>query len=392
MRATRRLKFITTTGLMLLTVQTSFARPEQTDSATTDSANHRSGLIQRVIDYFAKANVPKEDGKIDISVIGGPHYSSEEKFGIGLVAAAHYGKTITDGDIDLHSDVALYSDFTTSGSVKIGINGTHIFPEDRRRIPYDISFAYEPSRYWGVGFEYGKFADRYTKYKRLSLNFQASYQWRVRDDVFVGPSVTVRTVASNRIANREIWNGQTTHTASMGAGITLTYDSRDNMTAPRRGTNVGLTAQTFPQLFGNATHSFLLLEGYINHYRRFWHRGILAMRFHASMSCGETPWTMMPTFGGSSFMRGYFDGRFIDKNEMDLTVELRQRVFRRSGVALWVGAATVFPKFSSMRIRRILPNAGIGYRWEFKRNTNVRIDFGFGRGETGFVFNINEAF
>ncbi len=34
-----------------------------------------------------------------------------------------------------------------------------------------------------------------------------------------------------------------------------------------------------------------------------------------------------------------------------------------------------------------------GYRWEFKKNVNVRLDYGFGKsGQSGFLFNINEAF
>lgn len=100
----------------------------------------------------------------------------------------------------------------------------------------------------------------------------------------------------------------------------------------------------------------------------------------------------MGQIGGSNSMRGYYEGRYRDKNEMDLTFELRQRVWRRSGVVLWVGLATVFDQFSDIRPRRLLPNCGIGYRWEFKRHTNVRLDFGIGRGETAIIFNINEAF
>ena len=43
--------------------------------------------------------------------------------------------------------------------------------------------------------------------------------------------------------------------------------------------------------------------------------------------------------------------------------------------------------------RTLLPNWGFGYRWEFKKNVNVRLDYGFGKpGHSGFIFNINEAF
>ena len=40
----------------------------------------------------------------------------------------------------------------------------------------------------------------------------------------------------------------------------------------------------------------------------------------------------------------------------------------------------------------ILPNYGVGYRWEFKERVNIRLDFGFTRDNPNFTFNINEAF
>ena len=77
---------------------------------------------------------------------------------------------------------------------------------------------------------------------------------------------------------------------------------------------------------------------------------------------------------------------------MDLTLELRQHVWRRNGLVFWLGAGTVYPKLSKIRFSHILPNGGIGYRWEFKKLTNVRLDYGFARGEKSFIFSINEAF
>ncbi len=73
-------------------------------------------------------------------------------------------------------------------------------------------------------------------------------------------------------------------------------------------------------------------------------------------------------------------------------MELRQKVIWRSGIVLWAGAGTVFPRFSEIRSREILPEFGLGYRWEFKRNSNVRIDYGIGRHSSGFVFSLNESF
>ena len=102
---------------------------------------------------------------------------------------------------------------------------------------------------------------------------------------------------------------------------------------------------------------------------------------------------MVAQLGGSDTMRGYYEGRYRDKNKMEGEIELRQHVWKRNGIVAWAGLGTVFNKFSSMRARNVLPNFGLGYRWEFKKNVNVRLDYGFGKsGQSGFLFNINEAF
>lgn len=100
----------------------------------------------------------------------------------------------------------------------------------------------------------------------------------------------------------------------------------------------------------------------------------------------------MSKFGGSYTMRGYWEGRYNDKCSADVTVELRQHIWRRNGLVIWGGIGEVFPKVNGIFRGQILYNFGIGYRWEFKKRINVRLDYGFGRGESGLIFSINEAF
>jgi hemolysin activation/secretion protein len=111
------------------------------------------------------------------------------------------------------------------------------------------------------------------------------------------------------------------------------------------------------------------------------------------LTWGNTPWCQLSYFGGSKIMRGYWEERFRDKMESDVTVELRQHVYGRHGFAVWVGAGTVYQKFKELRFKEIMPNYGLGYRWEFKKGVNVRLDMGFGKWhEKGVNFSINEAF
>ncbi len=66
-------------------------------------------------------------------------------------------------------------------------------------------------------------------------------------------------------------------------------------------------------------------------------------------------------------MRGYYEGRYRDKCASDMAVELRQHIYRRSGIAVWGGVGSIYHKLSDIRFDRLLPEYGIGYRWEFKR-------------------------
>lgn len=100
----------------------------------------KQGLIAKIINYFDDSNKPKKNKKFDFSVIGGPYYSSDTKFGIGLVAAGLY-RTSRRDSLMAPSDVALYLKATTSMYFELGVRGTHILPSDRMRICYDVNFA-----------------------------------------------------------------------------------------------------------------------------------------------------------------------------------------------------------------------------------------------------------
>ena len=41
---------------------------------------------------------------------------------------------------------------------------------------------------------------------------------------------------------------------------------------------------------------------------------------------------------------------------------------------------------------QVLPTYGLGLRFEFKHNVNLRLDYGFGKGTSGIVLAFGEAF
>ncbi|MDE6555376.1 MAG: BamA/TamA family outer membrane protein, partial [Duncaniella sp.] len=276
----------------------------------------------------------------------------------------------------------------------VGIRGNHIAPHDQYRINYNTQLFSFPTKFWGIGYENAARSSYETDYKEFRVKLSGEFLYRFGAHLYAGPSAEFSYIRAKNVdpGSLWLWEGEALSTTNTGVGIAAAFDTRDNMTAPTSGWYIRAEQKFYPRFLGNGRYNFSMTEIGINKYTRLWRGGILAGRLHCATTYGHTPWGMLPTVGGSYTMRGYYEARFRDKTAADLTLELRQHVWRRSGIAVWVGVGTVEPRFSAIRLKNLLPNAGIGYRWEFKQHTNVRLDFGIGRGTTGFVFNINEAF
>ena len=361
------------------------------ESDTLNTPAKKKSLITRFLDYFNDANKNKKHKKFDFSIIGGPHYSTDTKLGLGLVAAGLYRTTPNDTILP-PSNVSLFSDVSTVGFYMLGIRGTHIFPQDKYRADYTVYFYSFPCDYWGMGYDMGNDDSNKSEMKRWQARIKGSFLFHLGSNFYIGPMVSYDYVIGKNVERPELLNGMDRHTWNLGAGFSAVYDSRDVLTYPHQGLYINLTQCFRPRFMGN-DYAFCTTELQVDAYQKVWKGAILAEDFRTMLNFGNPSWGMMALLGNSNSMRGYYEGRYRDKHKMEAQVELRQHIWKRNSLTAWVGAGTVFSKFSNIRSRHILPNYGLGYRWEFKKNVNVRLDYGFGKaGQSGFLFSINEAF
>ncbi len=390
------MKHILTILVMMMALGCYASEPFSQDTIPSqqmaDTPRHaRKSWMTRFLDYFNDANKNKEHKRFDFSIIGGPHYASDTKFGLGMVAAGLYRSDPNDTLLP-PSNVSLFGDVSTVGFYMLGVRGNHIAPRGRYRIDYRLYFYSFPSDFWGIGYEMGDNDDNKSDMKRWQAQAEAAFLFRVADNFYVGPMASYDYVIGKNIERPELLNGMDHHTWNVGAGVSLVYDNRDNLTNPHRGIYLNLKQMFRPRFMGN-DYAFSTTKFRFDCYQQLGEGTVLAEDFGANFNFGNPSWGMMANLGGTSSMRGYYEGRYRDKHSLEATVELRQHVWKRNGIVVWAGAGTVFPKFSELRSNRILPNVGVGYRWEFKKNVNVRLDYGFGKsGQSGFLFNINEAF
>lgn len=350
----------------------------------------KNNLFQRIYRYFQQSNEVRNDKKFDFSIIGGPHFSKDTKLGLGIVASGLYRLDRSDMSLS-PSNISLYGDITTTGFYLLGIDGNTIFPRDLYRLDVNMYFFSFLSQYWGIGYENGKRNDGYTKYKRKEIQIKLDFYRKIAPNTFIGITGMYRHVNGKDFKDIRFLEGERNKISSLGGGLILTYDSRDFIPNPYKGTYAKIEQTFFPKFLGNG-YSFQRTDLQIRHYDRLWKGAVLAYDLNGTFNSGNIPWSMVALLGGPYRMRGYYEGQYRDNNLIEAQIELRQKVYKRHGVVVWVGAGNVFPKFNKFRWKETLPSCGLGYRWEFKNRVNIRLDYGIGKGQSSFYFNINEAF
>lgn len=356
-------------------------------------AKAHNGIFKKIVNYFRDSNKQKPNKKIDFGFIPGPNYSSTTGLGLGLLGTATYSADRTDPTLP-RSNASVYSNMTTAGFFVVGLRGNHIFPHENFQLDYKVNLSTFSTSYWGMGYANADNDDNETDYRRNRINAMARFMVKLAPNTYIGPFVNYR-VTQARGVNEDfsyLWQGQDKTIHTYTAGLSFTYDSRDFMLNASKGVFVQIDQTFTPRCFGNGKYNFSTTEATFATYGKLWKGAILAGELHGQFNYGHTPWSQLATVGSNDRMRGYYEGRYNDKNVIEGQVELRQHIKGRNGVVAWVALANAFPDFKNIAWRYTLPNAGVGYRWEFKKRINIRVDYGFTRNGGGFIFNINEAF
>ncbi len=178
-----------------------------------------------------------------------------------------------------------------------------------------------------------------------------------------------------------------------GFGPALVYDSRNSILTPTRGHYFEISNLNYNHIFGSQ-YDFV---NYIIDFRKYIKinkRGIIALQSFANINFGRVPFKQLATVGGNRIMRGYYNGRFRDKNVLVLQAELRQHLFWRLGYTLFVDIGNVTANFATDDFTNIIYTMGGGIRYKLikEENINIRLDLGFGQNTRGLYVTLSEAF
>ena len=147
------------------------------------------------------------------------------------------------------------------------------------------------------------------------------------------------------LANEDITGNRGGINSSVG--LVSIYDSRNNVFFPRRGWYVETVLQHDNSWTGSDFQYTTFSVDASTYLTTPWNH-VIALNGYGVFQRGEPPFHLLAMLGGSRKLRGYFEGRFRDKNLLLGQVAYRSPLFWRIGAVAFLGYGGISPQPNAM--------------------------------------------
>jgi hypothetical protein len=320
--------------------------------------------------------------------------SPESSWGFGG-AGAFFFKAKNNDETLRTSDISLIGLYTLRKQTVIVLNSTVFFPKEQQVFRFQASYSYYPDKFWGLGNNTDETAKEDYTLKQFFINPQIIHKFY--RNFYAGISMELQNVTDFKYDSAGVFDkdhiyGKTGGLTS-GVGILFTYDTRTNAYSPEKGIFAEMNATRFDKVLSSDFN----FNSYAFDFRIFFPAGkkrVAAFQAFSKLTHGETPIRYLSALGGTEMMRGYYKGRYTDKNMLIFQGELRQFIYWRIGVAGFAGVGQVSDAVKNFSPDEFHYSYGGGIRLMLHRREklNLRIDFGFGKQSHGVYVILKEAF
>ncbi|MEO7213445.1 polymerase [Mucilaginibacter sp.] len=347
--------------------------------------------------YFDK-DTSKKNSFVILPVLSTAPETGLELGGAGLLS--FYTDTVNRNT--RVSNIFAYATVTTKGQSRFSLSTNYWTPQNKYHYIAAISYINFPFDFYGVGNNTLKSnADR-LGLKRFKLAM--SGEKKISQSLYIGLVAggfdyrftdADKTGVFETDPSIEGRHGGTT----IYAGPTLIFDSRNNNTYTTKGAVITSYLDLMKGVGTNSSYSGGLLN--IEYAQFFSLSKRLVLGFNAqeqSLTGSQSPFYLMPALGSDEIMRGYYNGRFRDRNLIAAQTELRYRIGTRIGIVGFVGTGQVWN--STFSFDELKPNYGGGLRYFFdtEKGLSIRVDYGVGEKRaneprlSGVYIGLGEAF
>ena len=293
------------------------------------------------------------------------------------------------------STVWAFGTYSLAKQVQVSINPTIFFERNDVSLSANLRYERTPQKFYGIGNDTPSgLMELYTP--RIAL-LQAGLKKRIRGGLYAGLLLDLEKTTLEKfepggiLATAGLPGSRGGLVSGLAAG--LDWDTRDSAQFPRSGSFFQLTAGAY----GRATLSdfaFTNLKVDLRTYLAPAAGQVLALQAVLRLTSGDTPFYRLSMLGGDSLMRGYYKGRFRDKNMIVVQGEYRVALRGKFGLAGFAGLGHVFPRFEDLGLDSLKYSLGTGLRYSLdaRAGTNIRMDLAWGVRSFGLYFTAQESF
>lgn len=362
------------------------------------SAQENPGFIKKLIKKFVSSekDSSRSGSFVVLPAVG---YAQETGFEYGI--ASTYNFYIDKENLDSRtSNVTLIGTLTTKKQKNIKLTSDIWTKNNDYHIISELRFRDWPFNFYGLGNDTWKADEDYLDQKLYRIKLDG--EKRFAPNFYAGINLNYENFQFNDIESGGIFESPEVLGKDggqyMALGVSALYDTRNNTTYTTNGFYGRAKYSYAPNFFGK--------DNFVGNQIEFDIRGFYPITKQLTVAAQglfrgtygkNVPFYVMRELGGDMTMRGYYLGRYKDKNYMTAQAELRYRFHPRIGINAFLGTGSTFSKQHDMRL---IPSYGAGLRYFFslEHNSSIRFDYAFGeqrpgeKRQSGFYLSISEAF
>ncbi len=173
-----------------------------------------------------------------------------------------------------------------------------------------------------------------------------------------------------------------------GLTPSITYDSRDNIFTPTRGTFVEAVAGFFSRALGG-DDEFQRVQVTALQYIPLHAQWYLGLRADGGASFGDVPFYLRPFIS----LRGAPIMRYQGDEVVQIEAELRWQFWKRFSLVGFVGGGAAWNDFQRFNSTQTVVTGGVGFRYELARKYGIHmgLDLAFGPDNTAIYVQVGSA-
>ena len=321
-------------------------------------------------------------------------YSPETHLGLGAFGI-YFFRVAGEPSATRPSSVAVVGLYTTRHQAIVELIPEIYWDDEHWHLWTKLDFRSFPDSFWGIGNHTPASAEE--RFEQVSYRTRAWLRHRIVEELYVGVRTETQYLSVTEMQENGLFDTLAIPGESggwtVGLGLTVGWDWRDNAVDARSGGLYQLSAMTWhPAFFSD--YEFSRLSADLRHFVPLGNTHTLALQLYGEVNVGNVPFQQMALLGGQDLMRGYFQGRYRDTAMLAAQAEWRFPLWWRFRGVLFAGAGDVTHHLGDYAEHGLKVAGGGGLRFSLneQERLNLRVDLGVAPGSWGAYLSISEAF